>query len=224
MEIPSIIKELNLKNLTDTTDTYVECLIHALALRDLETAEHTRRVTDLTLNLARVLNISESELIHIRHGAMLHDVGKIGIPDSIFHKIAPLTRHEWDRIRMHPVYAYELLSIVPSFRPALDIPYNHHEKWDGTGYPRQLKGSRIPLSARVFAVVDVWDALLSNRPYRSAWSIDRTVEYVKHQSGKQFDPEIVDIFLENALTVYSHVSTNSKEPQKLFAELRSNCA
>lgn len=185
----------------NTTEAYAECLIHALALRDLETAEHTRRVTELTLNLARMMNIPEDEMVRIRYGAMLHDVGKIGIPDSIFHKIAPLTRHEWDRIRMHPIHAYELLSIVPDFRPSLDIPYSHHEKWDGTGYPHQLKGERIPLSARVFAIVDVWDALLSNRPYRSAWSVDRTIEYIHYQSGKQFDPEIVGVFMKKIVTM-----------------------
>lgn len=185
----------------NTTEAYAECLIHALALRDLETAEHTRRVTELTLNLARMMNIPEDEMVRIRYGAMLHDVGKIGIPDSIFHKIAPLTRHEWDRIRMHPIHAYELLSIVPDFRHSLDIPYSHHEKWDGTGYPHQLKGERIPLSARVFAIVDVWDALLSNRPYRSAWSVDRTIEYIHYQSGKQFDPEIVGVFMKKIVTM-----------------------
>lgn len=195
------LKELKLENITNTTDAYAECLIHALALRDLETAEHTRRVTELTLSLAREMNIPEGKMIHIRYGAMLHDVGKIGIPDSIFHKIAPLSRHEWDRVRMHPIHAYELLSIVPDFRPALDIPYCHHEKWNGTGYPRLLKGDQIPLSARVFAIVDVWDALLSNRPYRSAWSVDRTIEYIHYQSGKQFDPEIVGVFMEKAMTM-----------------------
>ena len=199
-----------MENITDTTDAYAECLIRALALRDLETAEHTRRVTDLTLSMARMMNIPEGDIIHIRYGAMLHDVGKIGIPDSIFHKTAPLTRFEWDRIRMHPVHAYELLSIVPDFRSALDIPYCHHEKWDGTGYPRQLKGEQIPLSARVFAIVDVWDALLSNRPYRSAWSVDKTIEYIHYQSGKQFDPEIVGAFMKKAMIMPLYFNAESE--------------
>ena len=210
MEKPLVTMELKLENITDTTNAYAQCLMHALALRDLETAEHTRRVTELTLGLARAMNISEDEMIHIRYGAMLHDVGKIGIPDSIFYKATPLTRSDWDRIKMHPVHAYEMLSIVPDFRFVIDIPHCHHEKWDGTGYPRQLKGSQIPLSARVFTIVDVWDALLSNRPYRFAWSVDRTIEYIHYQSGKLFDPEIVRVFMEKTMTMAFYYDIESE--------------
>jgi len=171
-----------------------------------------------------MMNIPKEEMVRIRYGAMLHDVGKIGIPDSILHKIAPLTRHEWDRVRKHPVYAYELLSIVPGFQYTLDIPYCHHEKWDGSGYPRQLKGNQIPLYGRMFAVVDVWDALLSDRPYRSAWSVDRTIEYIERQSGKQFEPDIAGIFLEQAAAMYSHARQENKISQKLSPEFPPNCA
>ena len=196
-----------MENFSNTTEAYAESLMYILSLRDLETAEHTRRVTDLTLSLAHLMNLPKKEIIHIRYGAMLHDIGKIGIPDSIFHKVAPLTRHEWDKVREHPVHAYELLSIIPDFRHSLEIPYYHHEKWDGSGYPCQLRGNQIPLAARMFAIVDVWDALLSNRPYRSAWSVDRTIEYIKCQAGKHFDPEIANIFLEKALVMQHHFKT-----------------
>jgi HD-GYP domain-containing protein (c-di-GMP phosphodiesterase class II) len=132
-------------------DHTVECLTRALALRDSETEEHARRVTALTLNLARAADVPPAEMIHVRRGAMLHDIGKIGIPDFILRKDTPLTRAEQDIMRIHPVYAYELLSAIPSLQPALDIPYCHHEKWDGTGYPRGLMGEQIPFSARLFA-------------------------------------------------------------------------
>jgi putative two-component system response regulator len=180
-------------------DQMVECLTRVLALRDSETEEHTRRVTAMTLSLARAMDIPNPELIYIHCGAMLHDIGKIGIPDFILHKSTPLTRAERDVMQLHPVYAYELLGAIPWLKPASDIPYCHHEKWDGSGYPRGLSGTEIPLAARLFSIVDVWDALLSNRPYRPAWSIMQTTEYVWEQSGKYFDPEIVVIFFENCL-------------------------
>lgn len=167
----------------------------ALELRDYETQGHSKRVTEMTLRLARAIGISNSELIHIRRGALLHDIGKMGIPDSILHKPGPLTDGEWEIMRHHPVYAYELLAPITYLRPALDIPYSHHEKWNGSGYPRGLKGEQIPLAARIFAVVDVWDALRSIRPYRNAWSEEKVRTYIHEQAGIHFEPQIVPIFL-----------------------------
>ena len=166
----------------------------AMDLRDRETEGHTQRVTDLTLKLARAMNIRESELRHIRHGALLHDIGKMGIPDSILLKEDTLNDEEWERMHQHPGLAYEMLSSIRYLQPALDIPYCHHEKWDGTGYPRGLKGSEIPIAARIFAVADVWDAVTSDRPYRKAWSKDEALEYIREQSGQYFDPQVVDEF------------------------------
>lgn len=166
----------------------------ALELRDEITEGHTRRVTELTLSLARALGISESEIIHIRRGALLHDIGKMGIPDSILHKPGAFTVQERLIMEQHTQYAYDMLSSIPFLQPALDIPFCHHEHWDGNGYPRKLKGEQIPLSARIFTVVDVWDALTSDRPYRPAWSKEKTREYIIERAGKQFDPRIVEAF------------------------------
>src|SRR3989339_539562 len=177
-------------------DVTIEGWSKALDLRDKETEGHSQRVTELTVKLARRLNMSDSELIHVRRGALLHDIGKMGIPDGILLKPGQLNDEEWEIMRKHPVYAYELLYPISYLRPALDIPYCHHEKWDGTGYPRGLKGEYIPLSARIFSVVDVWDALCSDRPYRPAWPEEKTREYIKELSGKQFDPKVVEGFFE----------------------------
>lgn len=167
----------------------------ALELRDAETEGHTQRVVEMTLRLARRIGVSEEELVHIRRGVLLHDIGKMGIPDSILLKPGPLTSEEWEVMRQHPVYAQQLLSSIPYLRPALDVPYCHHEKWDGTGYPRGLLGEQIPLAARIFAVVDVWDALRSNRPYRPAWPDEKVYRYIQEQAGQHFDPTIVRAFL-----------------------------
>ena len=168
----------------------------ALDLRDKETEGHTLRVTEMTERLARATGVSEAELAHIRRGALLHDFGKMGIPDGILLKPGPLTDDEWVTMRRHPVYAYELLSPITYLRPALDIPYSHHEKWDGSGYPRGLKGEQIPLAARLFAVVDVWDALRSDRPYLKAWSEEAVRAYVKSSAGTHFDPQAVKMFFD----------------------------
>jgi PAS domain S-box-containing protein/putative nucleotidyltransferase with HDIG domain len=168
----------------------------ALELRDQETEGHTQRVADLTLRLAQAMRITTSDPLHIRRGALLHDIGKMAIPDNILLKPGPLNDEEWKIMRQHPVHAFRLLSPIANLRPALDIPYCHHEKWDGTGYPRGLKGDQIPLPARIFSVVDVWDALLSDRPYRTAWPERKVMAYIQEQSGKHFDPEVVKIFLE----------------------------
>jgi putative nucleotidyltransferase with HDIG domain len=168
----------------------------AVDLRDEETHEHTQRVTDLTLRLARAMKVEESQLLHIRRGALLHDIGKIGVPDKILLKPDKLTDEEWRQMRKHPEFAYELLSSIRYLQPALDIPYCHHEKWDGTGYPRGLKGEQIPIAARIFAIVDVWDAVTSDRPYRKAWSTEEALGYIQEQAGKYFDPQVVDVFLK----------------------------
>ena len=168
----------------------------AMDLRDRETEGHSQRVSELSLLMGKNLGLSEQELVHIQRGAYLHDMGKLGIPDSILHKPGKLTPEEWDIMRQHPQLAYDMLKNIEYLRPALDIPYCHHEKWDGSGYPRGLKGEDIPLAARIFAVADVWDALTSERPYRPAWTKEKALSYIQEQSGKYFDPQIVDLFLE----------------------------
>jgi PAS domain S-box-containing protein len=177
-------------------DVTIEGWARALDLRDRETTDHTRRVTEMTLRLARAAGMSEEELVHIRRGAFLHDIGKMGVPDAILLKPGPLTDEEWMIMRQHPQYAYDMLASIAYLRPALDIPYCHHEKWDGTGYPRGLTGEAIPLAARIFAVADVWDALTSNRPYRPAWSNEKAYEYIRAQAGKHFDPQVVELFIQ----------------------------
>jgi HD-GYP domain-containing protein (c-di-GMP phosphodiesterase class II) len=151
----------------------------------------------MTVQLARVMGIDEATISHYRRGALLHDVGKLGIPDSILHKQGSLTEEEQIILRRHPDYAFQWLSRIEYLRPALDIPYCHHEKWNGSGYPHGLKGKEIPLAARLFAVIDVWDALLSERPYKRAWSVEKAVEYLKSQKNIHFDPDFVDVFLDH---------------------------
>jgi len=177
-------------------DQTLEVLARSLEMRDMDTEEHSRRVTDLTVRLAKKMEVTEDELESIYRGALLHDIGKISIPDSVLLKKGPLTEEEWKVMRTHPVTAYEVLSQVEYLRPSLDIPYCHHERWDGSGYPRGLKGEEIPLAARIFAVVDVYDALTSDRPYRKAWSKEETIEYLLENSGSQFDRHVVKEFLE----------------------------
>lgn len=181
--------------LTMAYDATIEGWSRALDLRDRETEGHTQRVTELTVALARVMGLPEQSIPHIRRGALLHDIGKMGVADEILRKPGPLTEEEWHIMRQHPRRAYELLSPIVYLRPALDIPYFHHEKWDGSGYPQGLKGEAIPLAARLFAVVDVFDALTSNRPYRSAWTLNRALEFIQGQSGAHFDPQVAEIFL-----------------------------
>ena len=176
-------------------DSTIEGWSHALDLRDKETEGHTQRVTEMTLKLARAAGITEEELVHVRRGALLHDIGKMGVPDNILLKPDKLTDEEWVVMRKHPTFAFELLSPIAYLRPALDIPYCHHEKWDGSGYPRGLKGEQIPLAARLFAIIDVWDALLSDRPYRQGWPKEKVIEHIKSLSGIHFDPKAVESFL-----------------------------
>jgi len=182
-------------DLTLAYDTTLEGWSRALDLRDKETEGHARRVMDLTVRLARAMGLREEEMAHLRRGALLHDIGNMGIPDSILLKPGPLTDDEWVIMKKHPVYAFELLSPIAYLRPALEIPYSHHEKWDGTGYPRGLRGEQIPKAARIFAVADVWDALRSDRPYRPAWPQERALNHIREQAGKHFDPVVVQVFL-----------------------------
>jgi PAS domain S-box-containing protein/putative nucleotidyltransferase with HDIG domain len=186
---------LSTQQLALAYDATIEGWSRALDLRDHETEGHSVRVTELSLQLARALGIDEEQIVHIRRGALLHDIGKMGIPDQILLKAGPLTPEEREIICEHPANAYQLLSPIAYLTPALDIPYCHHEKWDGTGYPRGLAGQDIPLAARIFAVVDVWDALCSDRPYRRGWPPAKVREYIRDQAGKHFDPQIVDVFL-----------------------------
>ncbi len=176
-------------------ETTIEGWSHALDLRDKETEGHTQRVTEMTIKLARAAGITEAELVHIRRGALLHDIGKMGVPDHILLKPGKLTDEEWVAMRKHAIFAFELLSPIAYLHPALNIPYCHHEKWDGSGYPRGLKGEQIPLEARLFAIVDVWDALRSDRPYREGWSKEKVAEHIKSRSGTHFDPKAVELFL-----------------------------
>jgi putative nucleotidyltransferase with HDIG domain len=177
-------------------DSTLEGWVRMLDLRDEETEGHTQRVTEMTLRLAQALGVEANEMVHIRRGALLHDIGKMGVPDSILHKPGPLTDEEQKIMRKHPEYAYNMLAPIAYLRPALDIPYNHHECWDGTGYPRGLKEKQIPLAARIFAVVDVWDALSHDRPYRKAWSPEKIREYIQSEFGGHFDPEVAGTFLK----------------------------
>lgn len=173
----------------------IDAWSRTLDLRDKETEGHTRRVTDLTVRFAAKNGVKDSELIHIRRGATLHDIGKVVIPDQILFKPGPLNSEEWETMRQHPKYAVELLSPIKYLEAAMDIPHWHHERWDGTGYPDRLGGEEIPFAARMFALADVYDALTSDRPYRSAWSKKDTVQYIEDQAGKQFDPHLVPEFL-----------------------------
>jgi PAS domain S-box-containing protein len=186
------------REIYDSYETTLEGWAKALELRDKETEGHSRRVIEETVQLARALDVPEEEIIHLRRGAILHDIGKMGIPDEILRKPARLTREERRIIEKHPETALRLLENIPYLKKALDIPYSHQERWDGSGYPLGLKGEQIPLAARIFAVVDVWDALLSDRIYSKAWSQDRTIEYIKANSAVLFDPRVVSAFLKLA--------------------------
>ena len=176
-------------------DATLEGWVRALDLRDRETEGHTQRVTELAVRLARGLGVPEEELVHVRRGALLHDIGKMAIPDRVLRKPGRLTEAEWALMKRHPVYAYRWLKEIDYLRRALEIPYCHHERWDGTGYPRGLKGEEIPLSARIFAVVDAWDAMTHDRPYRKALSEEEAVEELRRNAGRQFDPRVVEAFL-----------------------------
>ncbi len=193
-ELFSNLKQSNV-DLLEAYEATIEGWSKALNYRDQETEQHSIRTTNWTLDLAKNLGFSEEELVHVRRGALLHDIGKVSVPDRILNKPGPLTEDEWIEMRKHPKAAYDVLYPIKFLNKALDIPYYHHERWDGTGYPNGLKGKEIPLAARIFAVIDVYDALTSDRPYRSAWTEEKVIQYLRDQSGAHFDPEIVDAFL-----------------------------
>ena len=184
------------RELADAYDTMLEGFARALELRDKETEGHSRRVTENTMKIAQKMGISGEALEDIRSGSILHDIGKISIPDKILHKPDKLTIEEREIVQQHPETAYKLLLPITYLNKAIEIPFSHHEKWDGTGYPQKLKGKRIPVSARIFAIADVWDALSNDRPYHEAWSREKIIRYFIDESGKHFDPEIMNIFLE----------------------------
>ena len=193
----SLFEDLQRSNieLTLAYDATIEGWSKALDFRDRETEGHTQRVAELTVRLARTMGMRDDELVHLRRGAMLHDIGKMAVPDSILHKPGPLSEEEWEVMRRHTTSAFEMLHPIRFLRPALDIPLAHHEKWDGTGYPRGRKGEQIPLAARIFSVVDVWDALRSDRPYRKALSAEQARDHIRSRSGTDFDPAVVTAFL-----------------------------
>ena len=198
MEHSIVVEDLKRRN-NEFSSTYtatIAGLSRALELRDLETEGHTRRVSALTLRLAEHMQIPPDQRASIQQGALLHDIGKLGIPDAILLKPGSLTPQEWKVMQQHPLYAYNILAPIINLRQALDIPLYHHEHWDGSGYPYGLKGEQIPLSARLFAVVDVYDALTSDRPYRSAWPRSQAIEYLQEQASQLFDPQVVAYFLE----------------------------
>lgn len=188
-----------ISDLSQAYDATLKGWSRVLDMRDHVTDEHTHRVADLTVALATRMGISDSELAYIRRGALLHDIGKMGIPDVILQKPSALSEDELAIMRTHPEKAYQIISQIDYLTPALDIPYCHHERWDGTGYPRGLKGNEIPIAVQLFAVVDVYDALTTDRPYREAWSKDRALKYIQEQSGKHFSPEAVNTFFEMML-------------------------
>lgn len=182
--------------LQEAYEKTIEGWVRALDLRDRETEGHTQRVTELTLRVAAKLGFTDEEMVHIKRGALLHDMGKMAIPDEILQKPGPLSEEEWEKMRQHPAYAYDMLSHIAYLHPALEIPFFHHERWDGSGYPHGLKGEEIPLAARMFAIVDVWDALSSDRPYRKKLPREQVIAYLREKSGTLFEPRLVNIFLE----------------------------
>jgi len=206
--------------LSEAYETTLEGWIKALDLRDKETEGHTQRVTTLTLELARAMGIDEADLIHIKRGALLHDIGKIGISDNLLLKPDSLTTEEWHIMRQHPKFAHELISSIAFLEKSTDIPHYHHEKWDGTGYPEGLCREEIPLTARIFAVADVWDVLRSDRPYRSAWPIEKTKKYMLENAGTHFDPQIVEKFFELGLDRFNgRQNGNGEKPSSRLQRL-----
>lgn len=193
-----MLSDLQVSNLelVKAYDSTLEGWSHAMDLRDRETEGHTLRVTELSEKLAKQMGIPDELLVHVRRGSLLHDIGKIAVPDSILLKPGPLNDQEWVIMRRHPQYARDFLIPIDYLRPAVDIPLRHHERWDGNGYPDNLAGENIPLAARIFSVIDVWDALTSDRPYRAAWPRKKALKYVLEQSGIYFDPEVVKQFLK----------------------------
>ena len=209
-----LFEKLRISNLELTTayDATIEGWSKAMELRDQETEGHAERVVDITISLARAMGVAEESMEHVRRGALLHDIGKMAIPDSILFKQGPLTPEETRIMKQHPTFARQLLSPIAYLRPALDIPYCHHEQWDGSGYPQGLKGKEIPLYARIFTIVDVWDALRSDRPYRKSWAEEKVKLHIQRAAGHSFDPEIVEMFMKEVLPRIT--GPNAKTPEK----------
>ena len=194
------VKQLN-QELELAYQTTLEGWSRALELKDKETEGHSHRVTDLTIEVAEKFDFDENAIRYVYYGALLHDIGKMGVPDEILNKPGELTPEERAIINQHPIYAFEMLKDIEYLQQAISIPYSHHENWDGTGYPQGLQGEEIPLPARIFSVVDNWDALTSDRPYRNAWSKEKAYNYIKEQSGKKFDPQVVEIFVTQVVNI-----------------------
>lgn len=196
LKLKQDLKELkeNHERLKQAYNETISAWSRAMDIRDKETEGHSQRVANIATALGRKMGLDEETITDLRHGALLHDVGKIGIPDQILHKPNKLTDEEWEIIRQHPTYAYQMLTPISHLKSALDIVYCHHEKWDGSGYPQGIKGEEIPITARIFTIAHVWDAMTSDRPYRPAWSETSTLQYILSQAGKHFDPEIVQVF------------------------------
>ena len=194
------VKQLN-QELELAYQTTLEGWARALELKDKETEGHSHRVTDLTIEVAEKFDFDENAIRYVYYGALLHDIGKMGVPDEILNKPGELTPEERAIINQHPIYAFEMLKDIEYLQQAISIPYSHHENWDGTGYPQGLQGEEIPLPARIFSVVDNWDALTSDRPYRNAWKKEKVLNYIKEQSGKKFDPQVVEIFVNQVASI-----------------------
>lgn len=196
--LTQVLQRANVE-LTVAYDATVEAFARAMELREGEPLGHTRQVAEVTVNLSQAMGVPIPQHPHIRRGAYLHDIGKLAVPEVILKKAGPLSDEEWAVVRQHPQHAYDLLSPIVYLYQAIDIPYCHHERWDGKGYPQGLKGEQIPRAARIFAVVDVWDSLISDRPQRKAWTDSQAMEYLREQAGKHFDPEVVNTFLDRTI-------------------------
>jgi putative nucleotidyltransferase with HDIG domain len=182
----------------------------ALELKDKDTEGHSRRVTELSLEMAKALGLDKTQQANMYNGALLHDIGKMGVPDEILNKPGPLSKSEREIVEQHPVTAYEILKDIDYLRDSIDIPYYHHENWDGSGYPLGVQGYEIPIAARIFSIVDNWDALNSDRPYRKAWPRHKVIEYIRAEAGSKFDPELVDLFLSVILEDTSDLTNPSQ--------------
>ncbi|MEH6579987.1 MAG: HD domain-containing phosphohydrolase [Amphritea sp.] len=219
--INSDVKNIESANerLVDSYDQTIKGWVQVMDLRHKETKDHTQRVTRMTVALARELSIHGRELEYMSRGALLHDIGKIGIPDQILIKPGALDETEWVEMKKHPQFAYELMNDIDYLKPSVDIPYSHHERWNGSGYPRGLSGNDIPFAARIFAVIDVWDALCAKRVYKKAWPEEQVLVYLEQQSGIHFDPVVVQLFLDNYQQIKAAGEINIADPENTPSEL-----
>ena len=196
-EQQNLFQELQRANqeLLRAYDETIEGWVRALALRDRNTEGHSLRLVELSLKVARELGLGGEDLVHLRRGALLHDIGKLAVADAILFKPGALTPTERKYLELHTQFGYEFLAPISFLKPAAEIAYCHHENWDGSGYPRGLKGENIPLLARIVSVCNVFDVLASDQPYRAAWDNKNALRYIEEKAGKQFDPKIVEVFL-----------------------------